>query len=137
MVGKKISSVRGMYYGWWVVFSACMYHALFGGLYHTGISLYFLPFKRAFSVSSSQISLAFALRSLEGGLEGPFVGYLVDKIGPKPVIWFGLVAGGVGFILLGLTQSFTMFLVVFLGFFDHRLLYTISWYNSGDKPLVQ
>ncbi len=105
-----------MYYGWWVVFSACMYHALFGGLYHTGISLYFLPFKRAFSVSSSQISLAFALRSLEGGLEGPFVGYLVDKIGPKPVIWFGLVAGGVGFILLGLTQSFTMFLVVFLGF---------------------
>ena len=116
MIGKKISDTKGMYYGWWVVLTASVFHALFGGLYHTGISLYFLPFKRAFEVSSTQLSLAFAVRSLEGGLEGPFVGYLVDKIGPRPIVWFGVIAGGVGFMLLALTQSFVMFLVVFLGF---------------------
>ena len=116
MIGKTISGAKGMYYGWWVVFTASVFHALFGGLYHTGITLYFLPFKRAFEISSTQLSLAFAVRSLEGGLEGPFVGYLVDKIGPRPIVLFGVVAGGVGFILLALTQSFPMFLVVFLGF---------------------
>ena len=116
MIGKKISDAKGMYYGWWVVFTASIFHALFGGLYHTGMALYFLPFKRAFEISSTQLSLAFAIRSLEGGLEGPFVGYLVDKIGPRPIVLFGVVAGGVGFILLALTQSFLMFLVVFLGF---------------------
>ena len=116
MIGKKISDAKRMYYGWWVVFTASVFHALFGGLYHTGMALYFLPFKRAFEISSTQLSLAFAIRSLEGGLEGPLVGYLVDKIGPRPIVWFGVVAGGVGFILLALTQSFLMFLVVFLGF---------------------
>jgi MFS family permease len=116
MIGKTISGAKGMYYGWWVVLTASVFHALFGGLYHTGITLYFLPFKRAFEISSTQLSLAFAIRSLEGGLEGPLVGYLVDKIGPRPIVLFGVVAGGVGFILLALTQSFPMFLVVFLGF---------------------
>ncbi|PKB65774.1 MAG: hypothetical protein BZY82_07230, partial [SAR202 cluster bacterium Io17-Chloro-G3] len=105
-----------MYYGWWVVVTASIFHALFGGLYHTGISLYFLPFKRTFEVSSTQLSLAFALRTLEGGIEGPIVGYLVDKVGPKSIVIFGVIAGGVGFILLAMTQSYPAFLVVFLGF---------------------
>ena len=116
MIRKTIRDTKGMYYGWWVVFTASVFHALFGGLYHTGISLYFLPFKRAFEISSTQLSIAFAVRSLEGGLEGPFVGYLVDKIGPRPIVWFGVVTGGVGFMLLALTNSFPMFLLVFLGF---------------------
>ena len=116
MIRKTIRDTKGMYYGWWVVFTASVFHALFGGLYHTGISLYFLPFKRAFEISSTQLSIAFAVRSLEGGLEGPFVGYLVDKIGPRPIVWFGVVTGGVGFMLLALTHSFPMFLLVFLGF---------------------
>ena len=116
MIRKTIRDTKGMYYGWWVVFTASVFHALFGGLYHTGISLYFLPFKRAFEISSTQLSIAFAVRSLEGGLEGPFVGYLVDKIGPRPIVWFGVVTGGVGFMLLAFTHSFPMFLLVFLGF---------------------
>ncbi len=116
MISNNTNRKKSIYYGWWVVFAACIYHALFGGLYHTGISLYFLPFKRAFSITSTQLSIAFAVRSLEGGLEGPFVGYLVDKVGPRPIVWFGLLCGGFGFIFLGLVQSFPMFLVVFLGF---------------------
>ena len=105
-----------MYHGWWIVVISAIFHALFGGLYHTGISLYFLPFKRTFEVSSTQLSLAFAVRSLEGGLEGPILGYLVDKVGPRIIVLLGIVAGGVGFILLSFTHSFTIFLIVFLGF---------------------
>ena len=116
MIREKIQDTRRMYYGWWVVVTASIFHALFGGLYHTGISLYFLPFKRTFEVSSTQLSLAFALRTLEGGIEGPIVGYLVDKVGPKSIVIFGVMAGGVGFILLAMTQSYPAFLVVFLGF---------------------
>jgi MFS family permease len=116
MIDKKIRTLRGMYHGWWIVIISAVFHALFGGLYHTGISLYFLPFKRTFEISSTQLSLAFAIRSLEGGLEGPILGYLVDKVGPKLIVFFGIVVGGVGFILLSFTHSFTMFLIVFLGF---------------------
>ena len=107
---------KRVYYGWWVVVTASVFHALFGGLYHTGLSIYFLPFKRAFDVSSTQLSFAFAIRTLEGGIEGPIVGYLVDKVGPKSIVIFGVISGGVGFILLALTQTFPLFLVIFLGF---------------------
>lgn len=116
MIGRQVKTITQMYYGWWVVFTASAFHALFGGLYHTGLALYFLPFKRAFEISSTQLSFAFAIRTLEGGLEGPFVGYLVDKIGPRPIVIFGVLAGGIGFILLALAQSFPMFLLIFLGF---------------------
>jgi MFS family permease len=108
------SGRKTAYYGWWIVGISSVFHALFGGLYHTGISVYFLPIRRTFDISSTQMSLAFALRSLEGGIEGPLAGYLVDRFGPRMVIIFGVVTGGIGFILLSLAASYTMFLVAFL-----------------------
>ncbi|MEE8442140.1 MAG: MFS transporter, partial [Dehalococcoidia bacterium] len=94
------NSRRRMYHGWRIVAFSSIFHGLFGGLYHTGIAVYFLPITRTFEISHAKMSLAFSLRSLEGGIEGPFVGYLVDRIGPKPVIFVGVIMGGVGFILL-------------------------------------
>lgn len=116
MLLETVRTARRTYYGWWIVVVAAIFHALFGGLYHTGISVYFLPFQRTFEVSRTTLSLAFALRTLEGGIEGPVVGYLVDKFGPRTVVLVGVIIGALGFLLLALTQSFAMFMVIFLGF---------------------
>lgn len=106
---------RGMHRGWWIVVVSGIFHGLFGGLYHTGISVYFLPLIRDFQISRTTLSLAFSLRTLEGGIEGPLAGYMVDRFGPRSVIVFGVVTGGLGFILLATTRSYPMFLLVFLG----------------------
>ena len=79
------------------------------------MSVYFLPLTRDFGVSHAKLSLIFSLRALEGGLEGPLTGFAVDRYGPKPVIVVGMVMAGLGFMLLAFTQSYLMFLVVFLG----------------------
>ena len=102
------------YFGWTVVAVSGVFHALFGGLYHTGISVYFLPLTRDFGISYTKMSLAFALRTLEGGVEGPLAGHVVDRFGPRVVILVGVVLGGVGFLLLAITRSYPMFLLVFL-----------------------
>ncbi len=93
---------------------AALFHGIMGGLNHTGLAVYFLPLTREFGVSHTKLSLVFALRTLEGGLEGPLIGYLIDRLGSRPMIIAGVLAGGSGFILLAMTRSFTMFLVVFL-----------------------
>lgn len=111
------AGVRGksFYKGWRMVALCSVYYALLGGLYHLGLAIYFLPLIRTFEVSRAQMSLAFSIRSLEGGLEGPIAGYLTDRIGPRAIVIAGVLIMGCGFILLGLTQSFPTFLLVFLG----------------------
>ncbi|MEK7778007.1 MAG: MFS transporter, partial [Chloroflexota bacterium] len=106
---------RDFYKGWRIVIISGLFHVMFGGLYHTGLSVYFLPLIRTFEVSRTKLSFAFAVRSLEGGAEGPIVGYLVDRIGPRLIVFAGIIIGGTGFILMGLTQSYFTFLLVFLG----------------------
>ena len=73
------------------------------------------PLREFFEISNAKLSFIFSLRSLEGGIDGPLAGYLADRFGPRLVVFLGVLLGGVGFILLGLTSSFLMFSIVFLG----------------------
>ncbi len=126
---------RDIYKGWRIVIISGVFQVIFGGLYHTGLSVYFLPLLRTFEVSRTKLSFAFAVRSLEGGAEGPLAGYLVDRIGPRIIVFAGVIIGGAGFILLGLTQSYLTFLLVFLGVLTlgfslpfHGLMATINYW---------
>lgn len=129
--------VRGMYPGWRMVAASSVLHVLNGGLYYTGLSVFFLPLREFFDVSNTKLSLIFSLRSLEGGIDGPVAGYMADRHGPRLVVLIGVLMSGVGFILLGLTGSFLMFSIVFLGivtigfaFPHHGTMVTINqWFR--------
>ena len=108
-------SPKPRYFGWWIVSISGVLNAITGGLFHTGMSVYFLPLIRDFGVSHTKLSFAFSLASLEAGVQGPVAGFAVDRFGPRIVIIVGLVMSGVGFMLLATTQSYPIFLVVFLG----------------------
>lgn len=103
------------YYGWRVVGVSTILHGVMGGLGHVGLSVYFLPLARDFGVSHTKMSFAFALRTLEGGLEGPIIGFLVDRLGGRKMVLFGVLLGGIGFILMATTRTYALFLIVFLG----------------------
>ncbi len=125
------------YYGWRVVGVSALFHGLMGGIGHVGLSVYFLPLTREFGVSRAMMSVAFALRTLEGGLEGPIIGYLVDRLGGRTMVLIGVVLGGVGYLLMATTNSYALFLAVFLGLVSlgvsvphHGLFATINqWFR--------
>ena len=125
------------YPGWHVVGVAALFHGLMGGIGHIGLSVYFLPLTREFGVSRAMMSVAFALRTLEGGLEGPIIGYLVDRLGGRMMVIIGVLLGGVGYLLMATTNSYELFLVVFLGLVSlgvsvphHGLFATINqWFR--------
>jgi MFS family permease len=86
-----------------------------GGLHNYGFTVFFLPLSQDLGLSRAATSLAFSLARAEGAIEGPFVGYLIDRFGPRPMIVVATLLSGVGYILLGWVDSYSAFLIVYLG----------------------
>ena len=86
-----------------------------GGLHNYGFTVFFLPVSQDLGLSRAQTSLAFSLARVEGALEGPFVGYLIDRFGPRPMILMAAIMTGLGYILFAWVDSYADFLIVYLG----------------------
>ncbi len=82
--------------------------------YYNGFSAFFLPIESEFGWSRKAISGALALRQVESGILGSFVGFLVDKIGARKLIIGGAILSGIGLIWLGRVNSLWTFYIAFL-----------------------
>ncbi|MBU2498551.1 MAG: MFS transporter [Proteobacteria bacterium] len=103
-----------VFYGWWVVV-ACSSAMLFtSGIIHFGFTAVFEPIAREFGWGYAQISLAASLRGLEIGLLAPVTGLLVDRWGPRRLIFGGAIVTGCGLILLSRINSLGMFYGAFI-----------------------
>jgi MFS family permease len=128
-----------LFYGWWIVIIGCIQDAVKGGTFNTGFTLYFLPILTELHLSRAATSLPFSLAKLESALEGPLVGYLIDRFDPRVMMVVGTVLAGLGFVLLSFTHSYVVFLVVFMGLltlgfqagFNHASMAAVnSWFRK-------
>ena len=103
-----------VFYGWWLLFLCSLVVAAGSGILYHGFTVFFLPLKRDLAVSSAAISLLYGAARLEGGAEGPLVGYLIDRFGPRIMILVGTALAGVGLILLSAVDSFWSFFFVYI-----------------------
>ena len=86
-----------------------------GGLHNYGFTVFFLPISEDLGLNRAETSLAFSLARAQGAIEGPFVGYLIDRFGPRPMILLATLMCGVGYIALAWVHNYTTFLIVYLG----------------------
>jgi len=102
-----------IFYGWYIV-GACVVITLYtGGVVHFGFTAVFEPIAEEFNWSYAQISLASSLRGLEMGLLAPFMGFLVDRYGPRRLIFGGSILICLGFLTLSRVNSLAMFYLAF------------------------
>lgn len=104
-----------LFYGWWIVIIGCILDAVKGGTFNTGFTLYFLPVLNELHLSRAATSLPFSLARLEAALEGPLVGYLIDRFDVRVMLVVGTTLAGLGFILLSFVHSYVFFVLVFMG----------------------
>ena len=105
---------RRVFYGWWIV-GACFFIALYtGGAVFYGFTAVFEPIAKEFGWSYTQISLAASLRGLEWGVLAPFIGMLVDRWGPRRLLFGGAIITGLGLLLLSRTTSLSTFYGAFI-----------------------
>jgi len=106
--------MAGIFYGWWTVFACFLIAFYVGGALFYGFTAFFGPIVEEFGWSYTQVSIAFSLRGLEMGILAPIMGFLVDRFGPRKLIFSGTFIAGFSLILLGLTNSLFLFYSAFI-----------------------
>ena len=98
MANKEVcpSSKTGprFFYGWWIVGAGFVVWLLSGGFIILGFTAFFEPITNEFGWSYVQVSVAAALRGVEVGLIAPFVGLIVDRWGPRKLMFGGFIICG-------------------------------------------
>jgi len=126
-----------VFFGWWLLVLGSLILAVGSGVLYHGFTVFFLPLKRDLALSSASVSLLYGAARLEGGMEGPLIGYLIDRFGPRVVIIGGAATAGIGLIILSTVNSFLSFFFVYIfivslgynaGFFHPVYALVNSWF---------
>ena len=103
--------IQGLFYGWKLVGLALLVNGLASGPIWSGVGIWVKALELQFGWSRAQLTGAFSLAQLEGSLLGPLMGYLIDRLGPRRMVFIGLVITGLGFILFSRTNNLLTFYV--------------------------
>ena len=106
--------IKKIFYGWWIALACSLVGFYVHGVIFFGFTAFFEPIREEFGWSYAEISFAVSLRGIEMGVFAPFVGFLVDRFGPRKLIFWGVIIVGLGLFLLSLTKSLAMFYGSFL-----------------------
>jgi MFS family permease len=103
----------GIFYGWVVVAAAFLtMFTCFGAAY--SFPAFFEPLSREFGATRGTISLVFSTAGFLYFALGAISGRLADRIGPQPVVGFGLACVAAGMFAASFADSLTA-IVVFYG----------------------
>jgi MFS family permease len=94
------------------------------GEFFYGFSVFYTPILHEFGWSSAVVAGAFSLSRLEGGIEGPIVGLLVDRYGSRKLMFVGVILIALGFFAMTAVDNVLLLYLVYGG------LLSIG-YNTG------
>jgi MFS family permease len=128
------------YYGWRVVFAACLgVMAGFGSLFVYTFSVFVKPLAAEFGWSREAISGGFAVAAVTLGVISPLLGRWIDRFGPRRVILicmtvYGCAIGSLSLLRSGISQFYvTCFVLGVVGNGAAHLAYSRSistWFQQ-------
>ena len=106
--------MKTIFYGWWIVLATSLIHFWTGGTFYHSFTAFFNPIVDEFGWSYAATSFAASLRSIEGGIASPLVGFATDRFGTRRLMVMGSILGGLGFILLSRINSLWTYYLTFM-----------------------
>lgn len=105
-----------IYYGWWMVAITSAMSFFASGVFFRGFGVLVLPIRNELGITQAQTNLVFSVARAEGGLEGPFAGWLIDKFGNRNVLVPSLLLAVIGYFIMAFWMpGFWTFALVYLG----------------------
>jgi len=101
------------FYGWYIVAATFIIGFYVVGIVFYGFTTIFKPIVEEFGWSYAQVSLAASLRGVESGLLAPVVGMLIDRWGPRRIVFAGGCMTAAGLFMLSHIQTLLGFYVSF------------------------
>ena len=106
--------MRGMFHGWFMAILAGLVMALVEAPLFHGLPIWSPVVRNTFGWTAGQMSLAFALTRVEGGVMGPLEGFLIQKLGPRRMTFIGMTIAGLGFVLFSQIRELWQLYVAFI-----------------------
>lgn len=103
-----------VFYGWYIVGASLFILLYTGGIANFGFTAVFEPIADEFQWSYATVSLASSLRGLEMGLLAPVIGLLVDRWGPRKMVFAGSILVCLGFLALSAINNLVTFYLAFV-----------------------
>jgi MFS family permease len=103
---------QNLYFGWYTVIAGAIIACWGYGSWYYGTSALFTPLIAEYGWTRAQLSAAFSMRSIEGGLEGPFGGMLIDKYGPRRITIISTIIACMGLLLVLYVRDIWQFVIV-------------------------
>ena len=124
---------HSIFYGWWIAIISAGADSLKHGTFNKGFTSYIIPLRGELGISLAAVSFAEMLGRMEGGVQGPIMGWATDRWGPRVILAFGGLTSGFGFILLSFTQNYLYFVCIFVGLLS---LGFPAGYNNATMPAI-
>ena len=100
-------SPKGIYPGWWIVFATGTGQLIQGGFVFWSMGLYTATFEDVFGAPRAQINLIETCLTVATNLMSPIAGILIDRWSIRHLMMIGMVAMGLGLLIL--SQAGTLF----------------------------
>ncbi|MBM3942713.1 MAG: MFS transporter [SAR202 cluster bacterium] len=126
------------FYGWRVLALIGFMGALNNAFFSRGAALFLIPVEASLGLNRATSSLVFSLARSEGAVEGPVIGYLVDRLGARKILIIGIVLTGIGFLIFAASRHLWTFALAYLVFismgatmaFQHAASATVNkWFS--------
>ena len=99
------------FYGWVIVASGFLAQLILG-IASQAFSTYLVPMGREFGWSRAALAGPRSITQAETALLGPIQGYLVDRLGPRPVMGTGVFLLGLGMLFFGAVTNLWQYYAV-------------------------
>ena len=109
--GKR--GLRQTHYGWVMVGNGAIVNAI-GSVHSATFPIFFLPIQEEFKVGSAAVAFVLTMARVQGGIEGPLVGWFIDRTGPGLPAVLAALIGGIGFLILPVAWNYWSFLVIYV-----------------------
>ena len=104
---------RNLHYGWVMVANGSIVNAL-GSVHTATFPIFFLPIQQEFKVGSAAVAFVLTMARVQGGIEGPIVGWFIDRVGPRIPAVLAALIGGIGFLILPLADTYWSFVLIYV-----------------------
>src|SRR5438477_12945457 len=88
-----------LFYGWYITLGGALNNFLISAISVWGFGVFIAPLRHDFGWSSAVVAAGFSIRSFQQGFLAPFVGIVIDRFGPRRMIFTGTIILACGFLL--------------------------------------
>jgi MFS family permease len=134
-----------MYFGWKTVIAGAIIACWGYGSWYYGMGALLLPLTQEFGWTRTQLTLAFSMRSIEGGLEGPIGGWLIDRYGERKITIISTFIACVGLVAVLYVKTIWQFVIVWgfivslgfnLGLYDTVNSAVAKWFHRDRSRAI-